>query len=53
VAIYYVRRGEAGSVAERLTLTEKGEIPDWPDGFFEAEMEDIYERILARDTGEQ
>jgi predicted ATPase len=47
IAIYYVRRGEEGSVAERLTLTEKGEIPDWPDGFFEAEMEDIYERVLA------
>jgi predicted ATPase len=47
VAIYYVRRGEEGSVAERLTLTKEGEIPNWPDGFFEAEMEDIYGRILA------
>jgi predicted ATPase len=47
VAIYYVQRGEEGSQARRLTLTNEGEIPDWPNGFFEAEMEDIYERVLA------
>jgi predicted ATPase len=47
VAIYYVSRGQEGSVANRLTLTKEGEIPDWPAGFFEAEMEDIYERVLA------
>jgi len=48
VAIYYVQQGEKSSVAERLTITEKGEIPDWPAGFFEAEMDDIYARILAK-----
>ncbi|OAD19675.1 hypothetical protein THIOM_004676 [Candidatus Thiomargarita nelsonii] len=47
VAIYYVQRDEKSSVAERLTITEKGEIPDWPEGFFEAEMDDIYARVLA------
>ncbi len=47
VAVYYVRRGEEGSVAERLTLTEEGELPDWPEGFFKPEMEDIFQRILA------
>lgn len=47
VAIYYVKRGEAGSVAERLTLTKEGEIPNWPDGFFEAKMKDIFARVLA------
>jgi predicted ATPase len=34
VAIYFVRRGAEGSIAERLNVTEEGEIPDWPDGFF-------------------
>ncbi|GEM_PF-1133722 len=48
VAIYYISRGQAGSTAKRLTITPTGEIPDWPEGFFEAEMEDIYERVLAR-----
>jgi predicted ATPase len=47
VAIYYVQREEKSSVADRLTITEKGEIPDWPEGFFEAEMDDIYARVLA------
>jgi hypothetical protein len=47
VAIYYVSRGQDGSTARRLTLTTEGEVPDWPDGFFEAEMEDIYERVVA------
>jgi predicted ATPase len=47
VALYYVQQGNKGAIAERLTITEKGEIPDWPLGFFEAEMEDIYERVLA------
>jgi predicted ATPase len=51
VALYYVQRGEKGSIIERLTITEKGEIPDWPLGFFEAEMEDIYERVLAVSKG--
>jgi predicted ATPase len=47
VAIYYVQRGEEGSIVERLTLTKQGEIPDWPAGFFEAKMKDIFARVLA------
>lgn len=47
VALYYVQQGDKGAIAEQLTITEKGEIPDWPLGFFEAEMEDIFERVLA------
>jgi predicted ATPase len=48
VAIYFVQRGEKGSTAKRLTVTEDGEIPDWPTGFFEAKMQDIFERVIGR-----
>ncbi len=47
VAIYYVQRGKNGSTATTLKLTTQGEIPDWPEGFFKPEMEDIFARILA------
>jgi len=47
VAIYYVRRGAKGSVAERLEITKTGEIPNWPDGFFDARMQDVFARVLA------
>jgi predicted ATPase len=48
VAIYFVRRGAKGSIAERLTVTDDGEISDWPDGFFDAKMQDIFERVIGR-----
>ncbi len=47
IAIYYVRRGEEGSIAERLTLTKEGEIPNWPEGFFDTRMQDVFARVLA------
>jgi len=47
VAIYYVRRDAEGSVAERLEVTTAGEMPNWPDGFFDARMQDVFARLLA------
>jgi len=47
VAIYYVRRGAEGSVVERLEITKTGEIPNWPNGFFDARMQDVFARVLA------
>ncbi|MEN8220599.1 MAG: DUF3696 domain-containing protein [Pseudomonadota bacterium] len=47
VAIYYVRRGAEGSIVERLEVTINGEIPNWPDGFFDARMQDVFARVLA------
>ncbi len=49
VAIYYISRGKDGSTAKRLTITPEGEIPDWPDGFFDARMKDVFARVLAGD----
>jgi predicted ATPase len=48
VAIYYVRRGQQGSLVERLQVTDEGDIPAWPKGFFDAKMQDIFEKILHR-----
>ncbi len=48
VAIYYVSRGKDGSKADRLKITDNGELPDWPTGFFESETEDIFGRLLAK-----
>ncbi|MDM8561177.1 DUF3696 domain-containing protein [Candidatus Parabeggiatoa sp. HSG14] len=47
VAIYYVRRGAEGSITERLEMTQTGEIPNWPSGFFDTRMSDVFARVLA------
>jgi predicted ATPase len=43
VAIYYMNRPEA----LRLELDDEGEIPNWPEGFFEADIQDIMQRVAA------
>jgi len=48
VAIYYVRRSKDGSFIKRLQVTDEGDIPTWPKGFFDTKMQDIFERILAQ-----
>jgi predicted ATPase len=53
VAIYYVRRGAEGSTAEPLDITETGEIPNWPAGFFDARMSDVFARVLATQSSEK
>jgi predicted ATPase len=53
VAIYYVRRAAEGSIAEPLALTKTGEIPNWPAGFFDARMSDVFARVLATQSTER
>lgn len=47
VAVYFCRRGDAGTALEPLRLNAWGEIENWPEHFFGDEMADIAGRTLA------
>ncbi|MCK4258480.1 MAG: DUF3696 domain-containing protein [Halanaerobiales bacterium] len=56
VAIYYVKSGvnsDDPSEIERLDINEFGEIPDWPDDFFDQAYQDVIALKAARSQYEQ
>ena len=50
VAIYYFEATKDGTIIKEVTLNDKGQYVDFPEGFFEEDLNEAFEHLKAMNT---